>query len=84
MGTDAKGRLVGVCSGGAGEFAEEAKKLGCDLFITGEASWGEVIAAENCGMKMECRGHYATEIHGVRAVSRAMKRALKLQTFDLL
>lgn len=83
-GTDAKGRLVGVCSGGAGEFAEEAKKLGCDLFITGEASWGEVIAAENCGMKMECRGHYATEIHGVRAVSRAMKRALKLQTFDLL
>ena len=78
-----KGRKVGVCSGGAGEFAEEAKRLGCDLFVTGEASWGDVIAAENCGMKMECLGHYETEVHGVRAVASEMKRRLKVKVADL-
>jgi len=83
VGRDAKGRRIGVCSGGAGEFAEEAKRLGCALFVTGEASWGEVIAAENCGMRMECRGHYATEVGGVRAVAAALKRNLKLKTIDL-
>ena len=75
--------LVGVCSGGAGEFAEEAKNLGCDLYVTGEASWGDVIAAENCGMEMLCLGHYETEVFGVRAVAAAMRKALKLKTVDL-
>lgn len=75
--------LIGVCSGGAGEFAEEAKRLGCDLYLTGEANWGDVIAAENCGMPMVCAGHYETEVFGVRAVAGAMKRALKLKTIDL-
>lgn len=75
--------VVGVCSGGAGEFAEEAKRLGCGLYLTGEASWGDVIAAENCGMKMICAGHYETEVFGVRALSKAMKKALKLRTVDL-
>ncbi len=85
-GTQGAGRRavrVGVCSGGAGEFAEEAQRLGCELFVTGEANWGEVIAAENVGMKMVCLGHYETEVHGVRAVAAAMKKALKVSTRDL-
>ena len=76
-------RKVGVCSGGAGDFAEEAKRLGCDVFITGEASWGDVIAAENCGMRRECRGHYATETYGVRALAAQMKKRLGVETIDL-
>jgi len=78
-----RGMKVGVCSGGAGEFAEMAKRLGCGLYVTGEASWGDVVAAENCGMKMVCCGHYETEVFGVRAVAGAMKRALKVGTVDL-
>lgn len=74
---------IGVCSGGAGEFAVEAKKLGCDLYVTGEASWGDVTAAENCGAAMVCLGHYETEVFGVRALAAAMKRSLKLKTVDL-
>ena len=74
---------MGLCSGGAGEFAEEAKSLGCDLYLTGEASWGDVIAAENCGMRMLCLGHYETEVWGVRAVAKAMKKTLKVKTVDL-
>ena len=78
-----RGTKVGVCSGGAGEFAEEAKRLGCGLYVTGEASWGDVVAAENCGMRMVCCGHYGTEVFGVRAVAGAMTRALKVGTVDL-
>ena len=74
---------IGLCSGGAGEFAEEAKRLGCGLYVTGEASWGEVIAAENCGMEMICAGHYETEVFGIRAVAKAMAKALKVKTVDL-
>ena len=77
-GVNPQGVKVGVCSGGAGEFAEEAKNLGCGLYITGEASWGEVIAAENCGMEMVCAGHYATETFGVKALARAVKAKLKV------
>lgn len=82
-GMNPQGVKVGVCSGGAGEFAEEAKNLGCGLYITGEASWGEVIAAENCGMEMVCAGHYATETFGVKALARAVKAKLKVDTVFL-
>jgi putative NIF3 family GTP cyclohydrolase 1 type 2 len=71
-GVNPQGVKIGVCSGGAGDFAETAKNLGCGLFITGEASWGDVIAAENCGMEMVCAGHYATETFGVKALARAV------------
>ena len=71
---------MGICSGGAGEFAAEAKALGCDLYITGEASWGDVIAAENVGMKMVCAGHYETETFGVKALMKAMQKAFKIST----
>ena len=83
IGTNRHGKRIGICSGGAGEFAEEAKTLGCDLYVTGEANWGDVIAAENVGMKMVCAGHYETEVFGVRAVAKAMAKALRLKTVDL-
>ena len=79
-GVNPQGVKVGVCSGGAGDFAETAKNLGCGLFITGEASWGDVIAAENCGMEMVCAGHYATETFGVKALARAVKEKLGLES----
>ncbi len=75
-----KGQKIGVCSGGAGDFAGEAKRLGCDLFITGEANWADVIAAENVGAKMVCCGHYETETFGVQALAKAMQTALGVQT----
>lgn len=79
-GYNAHGKKIGVCSGGAGEFAADAKALGCDLYVTGEASWGDRIAAENVGMQMVCAGHYETETFGVKALAKAMEKALKIKT----
>ena len=74
---------VGVCSGGAGEFAETAQKAGCRLYVTGEASWGDVIAAENCGMRMIALGHYETETYGVKALAGYVEAALGVETVFL-
>lgn len=79
-GVNPQGVKVGVCSGGAGDFAETAKNLGCALYITGEASWGDVIAAENCGMEMVCAGHYETETFGVKALARAVAEKFAIET----
>lgn len=82
-GYNAHGKKIGVCSGGAGEFAPAAKALGCDLYVTGEASWGDKIAAENVGIGMICAGHYETETFGVKALAAAMARELKVKTVFL-
>lgn len=82
-GVNKYGRKIGVCSGGAGAFAEEAKALGCEVYVTGEADWGEKIAAENVGMAMICAGHYATETFGVSSLAKAVKRLFKLEVVDL-
>ena len=79
-GYNAHGKKIGVCSGGAGEDVVEAKRLGCDLYVTGEASWGDRIAAENVGMPMVCAGHYETETFGVKALSKLMRKSLRVET----
>ena len=83
VGYNAHGKKIGVCSGGAGEFAEDAKALGCDVYVTGEANWAETIAAENVGMNMVCAGHYDTETFGVKALAKAMAKSLKVKTVFL-
>lgn len=79
IGTAPDGRKVGVCSGGAGEFAPEAKELGCDVLVTGEANWAETVAAENVGMKMELWGHYESEIFGIKALKEEAEKELKVE-----
>ena len=81
VGYNAHGKKIGVCSGGAGEEVVEAKRLGCDLYVTGEASWGDRIAAENVRMPMVCAGHYETETFGVKALARGVSAALGVATF---
>ena len=75
-----KNQTIGICSGGAGDFGAEAKLLGCDLYVTGEASWGDVIAAENVCANMVCCGHYETETFGVKALAKALARSHKIKT----
>lgn len=74
------GQKIGVCSGGAAEFAAEAKSLGCEFLLTGEASWGDVIAAENARARLVLAGHYETETFGVKALAREMSRELGVET----
>ena len=83
IGVNSHGEKVGVCSGGAAAFAPEAKALGCVKLVTGEADWGEVIAAENVGIELDLRGHYESEMYGIRALAKEMKSKLKVEVVVL-
>lgn len=69
----AKVRRVGVISGGAAMFAEEAKRRGCDTLITGESSHASYHLARDAGINVMFAGHYATETVGIRALERHLR-----------
>ena len=63
-----------------GNNYELARFLGLKNLKPAFVYHGETIAAENVGMPMICAGHYQTETFGVKALARAMPRALKVST----
>ena len=56
-----KVRRVGIACGAAAEFLRDAKNVGCDVLLTGEARFHACLEAEQLGMCMVLPGHYATE-----------------------
>ncbi len=53
---------IGVCSGSGADFVFEAKKLNCDAFLTGEASYHEFLDAKAADISLFAAGHFETEI----------------------
>lgn len=52
---------VAVGCGSAGEFVRDARKLGCDLFVTGEATFHTCLEAQSLQVGMLLAGHYYSE-----------------------
>lgn len=59
---------VGVCTGGAQGFIEEAAALGLDAFVSGEISEKTTHQARELGIHYFAAGHHATERYGVHAL----------------
>jgi putative NIF3 family GTP cyclohydrolase 1 type 2 len=77
--TDSFGH-VGIIPGWGGrtDWMAQAQSLGCDTFLTGEASLFGILFAKEAGMNLVIAGHYATETPGVMALSARIARDLKL------
>jgi len=60
---------IGIGCGAAGEFLGDARKRGCDLFITGEARFHTCLEARDGGIAMILLGHYHSERHGVEQLA---------------
>lgn len=58
-----------VISGGGAFNAFEAMEQGIDLYVTGEPSHSIYHQVAEAGMHFMAAGHYATEVHGVKAVA---------------
>jgi dinuclear metal center YbgI/SA1388 family protein len=69
-----KVRRVGVISGSASTFAEEAKRFGCDALITGESSHTAYHMARDAGINVVYAGHYVTETVGLEALARHLRK----------
>lgn len=59
---------VGLCTGAAQDMIEQAVKMGCDAFISGEISERTTHIARETGIHYYACGHHATERFGVQAL----------------
>lgn len=54
-------KTVALCSGGGGDLVAEAKNIGADAFLTGEAKHHEYLFSKDAGISMFVAGHFETE-----------------------
>ncbi len=59
---------VGICTGAAQDFIEEAALAGVDAFISGEISERTPHMAKELGISYFAAGHHATEKFGIQAL----------------
>ena len=76
----ARVRKVGIISGDASMFAEEARRLGCDALVTGETSHSGYHLARDAGLNVVYGGHYATETVGLDALDRHLKKTFGIKS----
>ena len=62
--------LFRSCSGAAQDEIECAAALGCDVYISGEASERTTHEARELGIAYLACGHHATERFGIQALGR--------------
>jgi len=73
-------RTAAVVSGGAPFELEALVREGVDLFVTGEPSHSIYHSALESRTSFLAAGHYATEVHGVRAVAERLALETGLET----
>ena len=67
-GGEASIKTVGLCTGAAQDYIEDAVRLGLDAYISGEISERTVHIAKEEGIHYYAAGHHATERYGVQAL----------------
>lgn len=67
-------RKVGIACGSGGSFVGAARRAGCDMLITGEATFHACLEAENSGMAMGLVGHYASERFAMEELAQRLQR----------
>ncbi len=65
---------IGLCTGGAQSYIDQAVALGLDAYLSGEISEPTVHAARECGIHYYACGHHATERYGIRALGEFLQR----------
>lgn len=73
-------RSVAVVSGGAADRVMEAGRKGVDVYVSGEPSLSAYSLAQEYGVNALFAGHYATEVFGVRALTRVLGRKFDVET----
>lgn len=65
-------RHVGVACGAGAEFLADARRHGCDAFLTGEARFHACLEARASDLPLILPGHYATERPAVERLARCL------------
>jgi dinuclear metal center YbgI/SA1388 family protein len=70
---------VGILSGFGARDIDEAARLGCDLYLTGETSHAQYYDAFNAGINVIYGGHYTTETVGVQALGKHLQEKFGIE-----
>lgn len=60
---------VGIACGSGGSFISQARRRGCDTFVTGEATFHGCLEAKAAGISLVLMGHYASERFAVEQLA---------------
>lgn len=76
---------LGICTGAAQDMIEQAYKMGCHAFISGEISERTTHIARELGIHYYGAGHHATERGGIRALGEylACTQGLEVSFIDI-
>lgn len=67
---------IGICTGGAQDMIEQAAKMGCDAYLSGEISERTTHQARELGLDYFACGHHATERGGIQALGEYVRDTL--------
>jgi dinuclear metal center YbgI/SA1388 family protein len=71
-------REIGFCSGGGNSAMPELQAAGIDTLVTGELSEHNFNLAQENRLNLYLCGHYATEVHGIRALAAELSAKFNL------
>jgi len=71
-------RRIAFCSGAGNSAVPEMAAAGADTLVTGELREEWFNRAQEEGLNLFCCGHYATEVHGVKALAAEVARRFRL------
>jgi dinuclear metal center YbgI/SA1388 family protein len=73
-------KKIGIATGAASFALGQAKKLNCEVFITGEPKQDAFHTAHELGINVLFAGHYRTETFGVKSLSELLKNQFSIET----
>lgn len=71
-------KQVAFCSGGGNSAVPQLLAAGVDTLVTGELREEWFNYAQEHGLNLICCGHYATEVHGVKALAAELAKKFHL------
>ncbi len=72
---------IGLCTGAGSDFIDEALKLGCNAFITGEAKYHEFLEVKEKGVSLFTVGHFESEIPVVKKLTEKLNNEFNCTVF---
>ncbi len=69
-------KRVAIACGSGGGFLAAAKRHGCDVMITGEATFHVCLEAEGMGVALGLMGHYASERFAMETLAAQLNESL--------
>ncbi len=74
---------VGLCTGSGMDFVNDAIKMNCDVYITGDIKYHQAQIAKEDGMCLIDVGHFASEVFSIKPLAKRLRQICELKDYDV-